>query len=62
MDPMGFVGGIWRSGAWQVVAMNTYIGLLGELYSEAVKKKNQIYNHYLAAVMWPHLYMSLGFT
>lgn len=22
--------------------MNTYIGLLGELYSEAVKKKNQI--------------------
>lgn len=29
----------WRC---QVVAMNTYIGLLGELYSEAVKKKNQI--------------------
>ena len=44
----------------QVVAMNTYIGLLGELYSEAVQKKNQIYNHYLAAVMWPHLYMWLG--
>eukprot|EP00438_Fugacium_kawagutii_P010122 Skav203361 [mRNA] locus=scaffold18:90693:92977:- [translate_table: standard] len=39
-----------------VVAMNTYIGLLGELYCDAVKRKNEIYNHYLATVMWPHLF------
>lgn len=51
------IGFVIISLSLSVVAMNTYIGLLGELYSEAVKKKNQIYNHYLAAVMWPHLYM-----
>lgn len=50
------IGFVIISLSLSVVAMNTYIGLLGELYSEAVKK-NQIYNHYLAAVMWPHLYM-----
>ncbi|CAK9070149.1 Uncharacterized protein SCF082_LOCUS34971 [Durusdinium trenchii] len=68
-----FTGSMWHAGQRQyqgirvgfvlislflsVVAMNTYIGLLGELYSEAVKKKNQIYNNYLATVLWPHLSM-----
>lgn len=51
------VGFVLISLSLSVVAMNTYIGLLGELYTEAVQKKNQIYNNYLATVLWPHLSM-----
>ena len=29
-----------------------YIGLLGELYSKAVQKKNRLYNHYLASTSY----------
>ncbi|CAK9070151.1 unnamed protein product [Durusdinium trenchii] len=54
------VGFVLISLSLSVVAMNTYIGLLGELYTEAVQKKNQIYNNYLATVLWPHLSMPLG--
>eukprot|EP00913_Durusdinium_trenchii_P002319 g2142.t1 len=42
-----------------LVAMNTYIGLLGELYSQAVKRKNQLYSHYLAATTYQHLCLTI---
>jgi len=44
-----------------VVVMNVYIGLLGELYSEAVKKKNQLYHHFLATSAYRHLGRRLGY-
>ncbi|CAK9040746.1 CBBY-like protein (AtCbby) [Durusdinium trenchii] len=44
-----------------VVAMNVYIGLLGELYSKAVERKNRLYNHYLAASACRYLSRLVGF-
>eukprot|EP00435_Cladocopium_sp_Y103_P072440 s157_g40.t1 len=43
-----------------VVAMNVYIGLLGELYSKAVQKKNRLYNHYLASTSYRFISRSIG--
>ena len=42
-----------------LVAMNTYIGLLGELYSQAVRRKNQLYSHYLATTTYQHLCLTI---
>lgn len=44
-----------------LVAMNTYIGLLGELYSQAVTKKNQLYSHYVASTTYQHLCLTIAF-
>lgn len=38
-----------------VVAMNSYIGLLGELYEEAEKRKNQLFNHLVGELRYRHL-------
>ena len=38
-----------------VVAMNVYIGLLSELYSEAEKQRHQLFNHFAAEIRYRHL-------
>ncbi|OLP96955.1 hypothetical protein AK812_SmicGene20758 [Symbiodinium microadriaticum] len=38
-----------------VVFLNVYIGLLGELYGRAVQRKSQLYNHYLASYAYRNL-------
>ncbi|CAK9102995.1 Uncharacterized protein SCF082_LOCUS48123 [Durusdinium trenchii] len=43
-----------------VVAMNVYIGLLGELYSKAVERKNGLYNHWLASTAYRFLCRQIG--
>ncbi|CAE7937845.1 unnamed protein product [Symbiodinium necroappetens] len=42
-----------------VVVMNVYIGLLGSLYDNATKRKNQLYAHYLASCCYRHLCLRL---
>jgi len=43
-----------------VVAMNVYIGLLGELYSTAIKKQHRLYNHFLASTAYRFISRQVG--
>ena len=36
-------------------ACQVYIGLLGELYSTAIKKQHRLYNHFLASTAYRYL-------
>jgi len=41
--------------AVNVVFLNVYIGLLGEIYSKSVERKTQLYHHYLASYAYRNL-------
>ncbi|CAE7827723.1 GK1 [Symbiodinium sp. CCMP2592] len=45
--------------AVNVVFLNVYIGLLGELYGKSVERKTQLYHHYLASYAYRNLSRAL---